>query len=294
VATVVFGLLQHGLFDSARTFFPTLYNERDIPAMEQWHNAGRITANWVHPSNFGSIINLTAPLALYYYLESETLQLRYLIVYGLLGVGVLMTGTRTPIVAFAVSAILLMVILRRRMSRLILPLAAFALIAIATLPFVFSSLVRFQMDDPENQVTVASRAVTGLEALLLFIHNPVLGVGSRNYQDRVVFDELGAQYAAHNVFIQEAAETGVVGITCLMILLYAAFRDDFRGPQSRSPELRALSWALFVGCVAILIECLAQNSLYVWQIWCLFWLYRGIAAAIRTRPEAFRSPVSAG
>jgi len=119
------------------------------------------------------------------------------------------------------------------------------------------------------------------------VQNPVLGIGARNYSDRVVFAEAGAQQAAHNVFVQQAAETGLVGITAFIVLLYAALQVDFHRPRAQPQELRDLSWALFAACLAILVECLAENPLYVWQIWCLFWLFRGMSVAVRTRPENF-------
>jgi len=52
-------------------------------------------------------------------------------------------------------------------------------------------------------------------------------------------------------------------------------------------ELQNLRYALLCSSLAIVMESLTDNSFYVWQVWCLFWLIRGLSAAIAARPEAF-------
>jgi O-antigen ligase len=287
VVTVLLAILQHLLYDYVRVFLPLLYPEgEDLEWMDHWEGVGRMVGNWTHPSTLGSLINMAAPIALYYYLESEKPQLRYILIYGLFAVGVLLTSTRTPQVAFVVSFVLLALLLRKRISRLIFPLMAFFLILLITAPSVFSSITRFDLSDPTEASTVEGRAEARAEAFLLFIRSPIFGVGKYNYQDRVFITNPNAQGATHNVPLQEAAETGLVGLVPFLILLVAAFRGDFR--RSRlPPELRAIAATLFVGCIAILVESMAENSLLLWQIGCMFWLFRGMSIAIRTRPEGF-------
>jgi O-antigen ligase len=293
VVTVLFGMIQYWLNDLMFGLYPLLYDAEDIGFVEHWHGIGRMVANWAHPSNLGSIINLTAPIALYYYLESDRIQLKYILVYGFMVVGVLMTSTRTPMVALLVSSGVLVILLRRRISRLVLPMTIFVVIVLAIAPFVFSSLQRFDLSDQRNEETIEGRNVLRYEAYLLFLQNPGLGVGARNYQDRVFFADPALRgNAAHNVFIEIAAETGLLGLVAFLALLYVALRSDFRWAARPPAELRGISCALFASCLAILVECLAENSLYVWQIWCLFWLLRGISMAIRARSEAFSSPNS--
>jgi O-antigen ligase len=157
--------------------------------------------------------------------------------------------------------------------------------AILVLPFAFSSLQRFDFEDPDNVLTIEGRAMARYEAYLLFLQNPWLGVGKFNYQDRVFFTDPNAQGATHNVFVEEAAETGLLGVVPFVILLYAAFRSDFRRHKEQPWDLRAISIALSAACFAILVECLAENSLLVWQIACLFWIFRGVAVAMQSMPH---------
>ena len=293
VVTVLFGLLQLWLLDYLHGLIPLLYDEMDTYWVYHWAEPGRMVANWAHPSMVGAIINLTAPIALCYYLESEKVQLKYLFAYCVLAFGVVMTSTRTPIVAFTIASVLLIVLLRKNLSRLALPLVGFLLLAGLAAPFVISSIQRFDLSDPDNEATVVGRAESRYAAYLLFLEHPIGGVGSRNYEDLVFIPDPNARGATHNVFIEEAAETGLMGVVPFIVLLYLAFRGEFRHSQECSRELRAISYALFAGCIAILLECLAENSLLVWQISSLFWLFRGISLAIRTRPGSFYAPALA-
>jgi len=293
VVTVLFGLVQLWLLDYLHGLIPLLYDEMDTYWVYHWAEPGRMVANWAHPSYLGAIINLAAPIALCYYLESERLQLKYLFAYCLLGFGVVMTSTRTPIVAFVISSAFLVVLLRKNMSRLVLPLFGFLLLGGFAAPFVISSIQRFDLSDPDNQATVVGRAEGRYAAYLLFLEHPLRGVGSRNYQDVVFIADPNAQGETHNVFIEEAAETGLMGVVPFIALLYLAFRGDFRRLRECPRDLRAISYALFAACIAIVIECFAENSLLVWQISSLFWLFRGISVAIRTRQGSLCAPALA-
>lgn len=285
--TVVLGMLQHVLYNYVRGFLPLLYpDDEDLRWMDQWEGVGRMVGNWSHPSSLGSIINLAAPIALYYYLQSEKVQVKYILIYGLFAAGMLLTNTRTPQVAFVLSFILLTWLLRKRFSRLVLPLAVSSLILLMAAPLVVTAIMRFDLSDPVEASTVEGRAEARAEAFLLFIRNPILGIGKYNYQDRVFIADPNAQGATHNVPLEEAAETGLVGLIPFLVLLFLAFRGDFRRTRL-PPELYALCATLFVACFAMIVESMAENSLLLWQVACMFWLFRGISIAIRTRPELF-------
>jgi O-antigen ligase len=287
VITTLLGLFQYWFLSYLRGVLPLIYDDIAINWVYYWADGGRIVANWAHPSDLGSVINLSAPIALYYYLESEKINLKYLFAYSVLAFGVIMTATRTPMVTFAVSSFILIVLLRKHISRLFLPFISLVMLGVAALPFMVYSLQRFDLSDPDNAATVAGRAATRYEAYLLFLQHPILGVGSRNYTDLVFFADPSAQGDTHNVFIQEAAETGLLGVVPFLLVLYLAFRGTLRRNPKQTWEVYGLCCALFAMGIATVLECLAENPLFVWQISCLFWLFRGIALALRDRPESF-------
>lgn len=290
---VVFGVLQDWLFGALRGLLSTLYAAPDWVWVQNWHYQGRMVSNWLHPSYVGSVLNAVAPITLCLYLHAKRSRAALLLLYGLMVVGIFLTNTRTTIVAFG-CAFLLFGFLTRRWSKRVLVPAAVTLLAMglvfATAPDVFS---RFNFTEHRNDFTLIGREISWMEALNLFAGNPITGIGERNFTDRAILPRYqGGPIAAvyvHNVFLQHAAETGAIGLLALLYLLYASLRIDFRHLPGESVELRNLRYALFCSSIATLLECLAENPLYVWQIACLFFLVRGLGVALYRRPEIYRT-----
>lgn len=282
--TVVFGLLQYTLFDSLRGFFPSMYSGLEIPMIDEWQANGRMVANWVHPSNFGSLLNLAAPIALYFYLNTRKNRFVPLLAFLLIAAGIFLTATRTPIIAFCLSNTLLIFLMRGRRAGLYVGAGVLILVLLGSQLFSVG-LQRFNFSEQENVMTVESRGLIWLEAATFFIQHPVIGIGARNFPDLTVTE---ANMPTHNVYLEMAAETGALGLIAFLYLLYRAFRIDLsRGKDGLPQELQNLRYALLCSSLSIVIESFTDNDFYVWQIWCLFWLIRGLSAVIVARPQAF-------
>jgi len=282
--TVIFGLLQYIVFDSVRSFFPFLYSRLEIPWIEEWQAQGRMVANWVHPSNFGSLLNIAGPIALYLSLNARKNRLVPLLIFLLIVSGIFLTATRTPIIAFCLSNTLLLFLMRGWRAGLYILTGALFLALLAA-PLFSVSLQRFKFLEQENLITVEGRGLIWLEAASFFIQHPVIGIGARNFPDQTLLDP---NMATHNVYLEMAAETGAIGLIAFLYLLYRAFRIEFSGGKGGLPqELQNLRYALLCSSLAIVVESLTDNSFYVWQVWCLFWLIRGLSAAIAARPQTF-------
>jgi len=282
--TVIFGLLQFALFDYFRNLFPFLYTQSEIPFIEEWQAQGRMVANWVHPSDFGSLLNIAGPIALYFYLNSKKSRLAPLSIFLLIAAGIFLTATRTPIIAFCLSNTLLIFLMRGRRAGLYVGTGALIFALLGSQLFSVG-LHRFKFSEEENLMTVQSRSLVWLEALSLFAQHPVIGIGSRNFPDLTLADP---NTATHNVYLEVAAETGAIGLLAFLYLLYRAMRIDFRhGKGSRPQELQYLIYALFCSSLSIMFESFTDNDLYVWQVWCLFWLIRGLSGAVGRKPGAF-------
>lgn len=278
--TAVLAIMQRTLpsvLGTALTFF---YSTSDRGTILEWRDQGRMVANWLHPSYLGSVLNIIAPLALWRYIEARKKRILHITIFGLIASGILLTNTRTPIIAFLVSLLLFAILSRRIAFRPLIPVALLLMMVLA-FPSVFN---RFNFAQPENDVTVLHREILWVEAFDLFSGSPVTGIGARNYVDRAVLPDFsGAPTSSlfvHNVFLQQAAETGLLGLAGLLFLLCASLRVDFKRVQNESPKMSSLRYALFCSSIATLLECLSENALYVWQIACLFWLIRGLAVAL--------------
>jgi O-antigen ligase len=284
--TVLFGLLQSAFFEYFRKWFPFLYTQSEIPLIEEWQAQGRMVANWIHPSDFGSLLNIAGPIAFYFYLNAKKSRLVPLSIFLLIATGIFLTATRTPIIAFCLSNTLLVVLMRGRRAVLYVGAGALALVTVLAGSQLFSvGLQRFEFSEQKNLTTVETRSLVWLEALSFFAQHPLTGIGARNFPDRNLVDP---NAATHNIYIEVAAETGLFGLLAFLYLLYQAMRVDINRKARILPqELKDLRYALLCSSVSIMIESLTENSFYVWQVWCLFWLIRGLSKAIARKPDEF-------
>jgi O-antigen ligase len=261
-----------------------MYSRVEIPMIEEWQAQGRMVANWVHPSNFGSLLNIAAPIALYFCLNPRKNRFVPLLVFLIIAAGIFLTATRTPIIAFCLSNALLFILMRAWKAGLWVLTVALILLLLAA-PLFSVGFQRFNFSEQENVITVDQRRLLWLEAASLFMQYPVTGIGARNFQDQNLVDPT---LATHNIYLEVAAETGTIGLLAFLFLLYRAFRFEFSSEKGSLPqELQNLRYALLCSSLSIVLESLTDNDFYVWQIWCLFWLVRGLSAAIAVRPQAF-------
>lgn len=287
VACSLFGFLQYWFIDSVRSLFGLLYADFQIQTIESRFVQGYGTSNWAEPADFGSFLNLSAPLALYLLLKARSRRMVALwgAAYLLIASGVVLTATRAVMIAFVLSSVLLVALVRVNVKRVVIPALVFAVVISMSLAFAHS-LERFDLNDASNEVTLEQRSLLRLEALYLFVQNPVVGVGARNFSDRGFFvDDVTT---AHNLVMQVAAETGILGLVTLFVLFTRlCFPLKKARSEGDSNDLRHLRYALFCPAVAILTESMAQNSFFVWQIGALFWLLQGASFAVAARPKDF-------
>jgi O-antigen ligase len=86
---------------------------------------------------------------------------------------------------------------------------------------------------------------------------------------------------AHNLFLNIAAERGIIGLVTFAILVVALFRNLAKGFHlGASPIYRAVSAGLFASFVAFFAHSLFDVSYYDYKILLLFWLLLGIAASL--------------
>ena len=305
--TVVFALLQTVLFAPLRSVVSALYRREDLWWIVGWGWRGRLAGNWVHPSYLGSVLNVAAPFALLHY--ARVPRRLSLVLYLVIAGGIVLTGTRTPLLAFFLGSVAFVILARRPRAWTALAYAGVLAIALSFFHFRFAppdvgsrgfvlqtmSLVeRFELERSNNITTLNMRRITQGEAFSLFRTSPIVGIGMRNYPDRARGSDPVAEYSIHNSLMQNLAELGGFGLAAFLILIFGALRADFRPQLSRFPALRPLRAALFCSSAAILVESLAENSLAIWQVLCLFWLIRGISLVIAQHPVAFLNGPSLG
>ena len=217
--------------------------------------------------------------------------------------GVFAVGTAALLVTFSragalglaagLAFVLLLVLLRRDWRTLGLWIAACAVAAVITLPFVppyadyFSARV-----NPSTQPvgSTEERALSEREALArntneIFVDHPATGVGPGVLPEAMkqAYPDFNYHYSpAHVVILVVAAETGILGAFAYGVLIVAPFLLLWLRRHRLTPELIAMSGAVLALTVVGLFDYYTW-SLNAGRFW--FWLVLGLWLVAYRRSE---------
>ncbi len=145
-----------------------------------------------------------------------------------------------------------------------------------------------------NADSAARGRITSMKATgLLFLDHPLLGAGpgmaSQNYPEYALLvggKVRASTRRAHNLYLETAAETGVIGLLALLGMLWMvlhALNDTRRRTQNRDRELWGLVCGLQLGVLVYMTTSLFLHASYVRYFWLLLAL--AVAAAALPRPQ---------
>lgn len=232
------------------------------------------------PNFFAQALLLALPLPILLAFNARDAAKRWAcaIAAALIGVAILVTYSRGAMVAAFVMA-LLMVRMLRVSWRMATTLVAAALVVLVLLPtnvtrrfITIEQILPTAADEPlRRDSSFEERKLLMTVAWVMFGANPIFGVGAGNYSDRyeeyVAFtDSAARQYAEpsdvhypHNLFLEAAAEGGLVGLALFGGAVFAgllAFRTAARSFEARDAELAAVASALMIGVTGFLVASL--------------------------------------
>lgn len=246
------------------------------------------------PNFWGRLLTLYTPLALSLWISGRTL--RRWVWFGAfvtLLLGGFLTQSRGAMIALGAAMVAWLLLAGRKYARMLLlapVVVALLLVNPITGPRLSSLTEVRTASTGEGDESLAGRATTQETGLAIFSAHPLFGTGVGTYEDEapefqrrlgiVKSDVL----APHNVFLQMAAETGIVGLCAWLLFLASAALALARarlllrripGPRGQSPG----SW-LALGALAGLVGWMvASGFLHLAQFRALLVLL-GIGAAI--------------
>ncbi len=120
---------------------------------------------------------------------------------------------------------------------------------------------------------IRGRATVTLAALQIFLDNPVFGVGPDmvRYYTQDYSREIGIRYItwnpqAHSLLPGIAAESGILGLVCFLLILYIPLRDLVRARNRwrfRHPERSYLATAFFQALISYVVTGLFLHMEYM-------------------------------
>jgi O-antigen ligase len=114
----------------------------------------------------------------------------------------------------------------------------------------------------------------------MFRDHPILGVGTGNYplhyldySQQIGLDQRVQQRQPHSLYLEALAETGIIGATALLVVLWLALRGAWRARQRLADRDGVLAEGVFVALLSFLVAALFLHSTYPRYLW----IFAGLA-----------------
>jgi len=231
----------------------------------------------------------------------------FIIATLIIGAAVILTYSRGAMLALAVMAVLLLTALRVRMLHFATAAVAAIVLLFALPSDVTARLVTVEQLLPgsgtgvERDASVDKRKLVLGTAWNMFADHPFLGVGIANFSTRFnryaalagssspQYDDPGEGQFPHSLYMQIAAETGVVGLTLFGAAMLAAIASIYRThrdleARGRS-DLAAIAAGIGVALCGYLLTSMFLHGAYQRPLWITLGFTAAIAR-LRTQPEA--------
>jgi putative inorganic carbon (HCO3(-)) transporter len=302
---VVWALLAAGIFMGTLTVFQQLTgtfenNYAGFAQTEVKNIVGEVSdhrvAGPVGSTNFyAMILVVLVPLALdrFWHEKQGVARLAALWALVVCVLSIIFTFSRGGFIALSLVGLILLVQQTARPGRILLSLVLL-LGVVQFLPRNYTERLATTFDflpgsgnDIRNESSFRGRTSEVLVAWLIFIDHPIRGAGLNNYKhfyqeyaQPLGWDNRREERSAHNLFLEVAAETGVLGIATfgaiLGTALYGLHRTRRTLLQTGSYNEASMVWALLVGLIGYLVASLFLHGAYPR----FFWLLMGIALAV--------------
>jgi putative inorganic carbon (HCO3(-)) transporter len=249
------------------------------------------------PNYYAQMMLVLVPLALDRVWNEKQKALRIFAAWalGVCSLTVLLTYSRGGFLSMMAVLIAMIFMFHRRQLRYLLAVLIVGALLVNFLPARFSDrlgtltelLPGSSSTSGTTDISFRGRTSEMLVALQMFADHPILGVGLGNYpllyqkySQRLGIDTRSEVRQAHSLYLEIAAETGLLGLFSFMLLLWVIFRSLWSA--QRSLAQRGLTFvsnivaAYTFGFMGYLIAAIFIHSAYPRN----FWVLAGIALSI--------------
>lgn len=254
--------------------------------------------SFVNRHNFAAYMEMTLglPLGLLFVgAIAKDKRLLYVTAIALMGVALLLSGSRGGFVAFLAEVIFLTIITSTARSGrkfyLKIGLAVLLVAAIVVGSFFVggeSSLTRIAETYDSENVT-SDRSHIWAVTFSVIADNMPLGAGLGSFGAAyTAFDNrsgLERVEQAHNDYLQIAADAGIVGILLALFFLFVLFRTGLQAVKAENTYRRGVAAGALAGCFAIFIHSFFDFVLHITAITVLFLTLITLIAASRNSYE---------
>lgn len=147
---------------------------------------------------------------------------------------------------------------------------------------------------------IRGRATEMLAAALVFADNPIIGVGpgmfkyySQKYSREIGLKAISGTREAHNLYLGIAAETGIFGLLCFLMILFVTLRNLAmvrRYWLNKSPDLANLATGFLLSILSYMTTGVFLHLSFVRYFWLILAL-GGAANLILAKNESAEPPL---
>ena len=258
--------------------------------------------SFVNRHDYAAFIEMIVALPLAFLLTGlihRDRRLLYVTMTSLMGISLLLSGSRGGFVAL-IAEVFLMVLLTRRThghrSLLVRVSLAGALILIVIVGAIFvggeTSLSRFVETAQSKDITTSRGHIWGVTLKVIAANMPFgAGIGAFGVA-YTPFDTLSGMERveqAHNDYLQLAADMGVVGIILGIAFLYFFFKTGYRSLWIENRFRRSVAIGAFCGCFAVVVHSMFDFVLHITAVALVFIsLISLLVAAQKAYPDETR------
>ncbi len=254
----------------------------------------RISGPIGDPNFYAQVLVVIVPLAFHFMVSEKKLILRGLAAWCLVvcGLSIVFTFSRGGAIALAIVLVSLLFYRRPKPAEIFL-MAVLVVGLLAFMPEAYTSRlntigqIATGQTDVREEASIRGRLSELLVAWQMFMDHPILGVGVSNYPNyyqsysrQIGLDPRTENREPHNLFLEVAAETGLVGLIVFIMILYFSFRSIFHAWHTFNkldlPDYAGLVAVYGIGLVGYFTAAMFIHGAYPRYLWLLI----GIALAL--------------
>jgi O-antigen ligase len=239
--------------------------------------------SFINRHNYAAVIEMAIALPLGLLLSgavAKDKRLLFLTAIGLMGVSLILSGSRGGLVAFVAEVIFMLAIARKSgggkqfVLKVALAVALLLTIIGGTILIGGDSTLTRLAETAGSKDPTSSRTQIWETTLDVIRQNPILGAGFGAFGVAYTqFDPMNGRERveqSHNDYLQIVADAGIVGVLLGALFVFALFRDGWRRLESKDTFRRGVALGALAGCFAIFVHSLFDFVLHTTSISLLF------------------------
>jgi O-antigen ligase len=250
---------------------------------------GRMAGPIGETNRYAQVLVVLLPLAFFRSLTEPSRALRRLALVACVPIlcGILLTYSRGAAVALMVVMVIMLIRGDLKPKYLLLGLGGIVVVALVAAPHyahrmyttAYGMWAVASGDVGRADSSIRGRTTEQLATLKVFLDHPILGVGPgqtrlymREYAESIGFKKIEKTRRSHNMYLEELANTGIIGFVAFMAIVLVTMRQLGRARRrwaQADPEIARTATAFWLSILAYLVTAVFLQLSYQRYYWLL-------------------------